>query len=45
VRLAGVMSRTLDRLENDNCGTPQSNGLVDTPVMPASAATSSTNAY
>ena len=42
VRRDGVTSRRLERLENDNCGTPQSNGSVATPVMPAAPATSST---
>ena len=45
VRRVGVMSRTPERLEKDSCGTPQSNGSVETPVIPASPATSSTNAY
>src|SRR3990172_1736165 len=35
VRRVGVMSRTLVRLENESCGTPQSNGSVDTPPIPA----------
>ncbi len=45
VRRDGARSRTLDKLENDSCGTPQSNGSVDTPLMPASPATSSVKAY
>jgi hypothetical protein len=41
VRRDGVKSRTLEKVENDNWGTPQSNGSVATPVIPALPATSS----
>jgi hypothetical protein len=44
LRRDGVTSRTLDRLENDSCGTPQPNGSLEAPLMPAWPATSSTNA-
>src|SRR5436190_23426384 len=42
VRRDGVRSLTPENVENDNCGTPQSNGSVATPVIPALPATSST---
>src|SRR5262245_2058006 len=44
-RSDGVTSRTLEKVEKVSCGTPQSNGLVATPLMPAAPATSVTNAY
>ena len=41
-RSDGVMSRRPEKVENETDGTPQSNGSVDTPVTPASPATSVT---
>ncbi len=42
-RVLGVVSRTLENVENESDGTPQLIGSVDTPTIPALPATSSTN--
>ena len=43
-RWLAVVSRTLENVENDNDGTPQLSGFVETPTIPALPATSSVNA-